>query len=76
MDNKMKEKKVAFLKVVNSSRHLDQKSLRGPLGRGHNDDALKHITAAQFEDGDDVVLITKDEYDTLRHKAFWYDQLD
>jgi hypothetical protein len=57
--------KLARLKVVESSGWPQMKSLRGPKGRGRNDPAHAHITAAGFEDGDDVVLILASDYERL-----------
>lgn len=59
----MKPKHVV-LKVVSSAACPGMLSLRGPKGRGKNDDVRKHITGV-FEEGDEVVLLKKDDFDRL-----------
>lgn len=66
--------KIARLKVVQSSTQPGL-SLRGPKGRGHQDPALEHITAAGFEPDEDVVLISTKDFEELKDKAWKYDDL-
>ncbi len=60
-----KGSKVARLKVVRSTGHEGQMSLRGPKGQGENDPPQHHITEAGFQDGDLVVLIPLNVYNSL-----------
>lgn len=57
--------RVAHLKVVKPRYHDQGLSLRGPKGRGQNDPPHPHIAAAGFEDGEDVVLISKADFEAL-----------
>jgi hypothetical protein len=57
--------RIAELKVVESAHDPRLKSLRGPKGRGHFDSPQEHVTAAGFEDGEDVVLISRADYERL-----------
>lgn len=57
--------KISTLKAVCSRNFPGQVSLRGPKGKGHQDSPQQHITEAGFKDGDDVVLLSKEELLTL-----------
>lgn len=57
--------KFTFLKVVKSQSRPDQMSLRGPKGRGAGDSVHAHVSAAGFEDGEEVVLVDKASFDKL-----------
>lgn len=57
--------KITKLKVVASSSIPNMSSLRGPKGRGQNDSVHEHITKAGFEPGEDVVVITQNDFTRL-----------
>lgn len=66
--------KICKLKVVNSTMQLGRKSLRGPAGRGMDDSIHKHVTAAGFDDGEDVWLVNEEFM--IRHNWMTKDKED
>lgn len=63
--------KIAYLKVVESTTRSGL-SLRGPKGRGHQDSVHNHVTEGGFEPEEDVVLISKTDFNRLLNEVPGY----